>query len=70
MGFPSFGFDSVGGLGPAARGLCQKLAKHLAMQAGVFAANTALTVGQQLSLALAKGRGETLSAATPIRPSP
>ena len=68
--FLPFGFDSVRGLRPPARGLCQKLAKHLAMQAGASAANTALTVGQQLSLALAKGRGEMLSAATPIRPSP
>ena len=68
--FIPFGVDALGGLGPSARGPCQKLAKHLAMQAGAATSSTALTVGQHISLALAKGRGEMLSAATPVRPGP
>ena len=64
--FVPFGYDTVGGLGPAARSLCRKLAKQLAMQAGADSATTALMVGQHLSLTLAKGRGEMLTAATPL----
>ena len=67
--FP-FGFDAPGALGLAARGLCQKLAKHLAMQTGAAtsSAGLTLTVGQHISLALAKARGEMLSAGSPVRP--
>jgi hypothetical protein len=68
--FLPFGVDALGGLGPSARSLCQKLAKHLAMQAGASTSSTALSVGQHISLALAKGRGEMLSAASPVRPGP
>ena len=32
--FIPFGYDAVGGLGPAARSLCRKLARQLAMQCG------------------------------------
>ena len=68
--FIPFGVDALGGLGPSARSLCQKLAKHLAMQAGASTSSTALTVGQNISLALDKGRGEMLRAASPVRPGP
>ena len=67
--FSPFGIDSTGGLGPAARKLCRRLAKTLAMRAGADTATLSENVGTQISLALAKGRGEMLCAATPLPPS-
>ena len=67
--FSPFGIDSTGGLGPAARQLCRRLAKALAMRAGADTATLSENVGTQISLALAKGRGEMLCAATPLPPS-
>jgi hypothetical protein len=64
--FVPFGYDAVGGIGPGARSLCIKLAKQTAMRVGREASECALSVGQHLSLALAKGRGEMLSAASPL----
>ena len=64
--FVPFGYDAVGGIGPGARTLCVKLAKQTAMRVGREASECALSVGQHLSLALAKGRGEMLSAANPV----
>ena len=61
--------DATGGLGPAARLLCRRLSKALAMRAGADTATLSENVGTQISLALAKGRGEMLCAATPLRPS-
>ena len=67
--FSPFGVDATGGLGPAARLLCRRLAKALAMRAGADTATLSENVGTQISLALAKGRGEMLCAATPLPPS-
>ena len=67
--FSPFGVDTTGGLGPAARLLCRRLAKTLAMRAGADTATLSENVGTQISLALAKGRGEMLCAATPLPPS-
>ena len=67
--FSPFGVDATGGLGPAARLLCRRLARALAMRAGADTATLSENVGTQISLALAKGRGEMLCAATPLPPS-
>ena len=67
--FCPFGIDSTGGLGPSARQLCRRLAKALAMRAGADTATLSESVGTHISLALAKGRGEMLCAATPLPPS-
>ena len=64
--FCPFGVDSTGGLGPSARQLCRRLAKALAMRAGADTATLSENVGTRISLALAKGRGEMLCAATPL----
>ena len=61
--------DSTGGLGPSARQLCRRLAKALALRAGADTATLSESVGTHISLALAKGRGEMLCAATPLPPS-
>ena len=67
--FSPFGVDTKGCLGPAARLLCGRLGKALAMRAGADTATFSETVGTQISLAVAKGRGEMLCAATPLPPS-
>jgi hypothetical protein len=67
--FSPFGVDATGGLGPAARLLCRRLAKALAMRAGADTATLSENVGTQISLALATGRGEMLCAATPLPPA-
>jgi hypothetical protein len=64
--FCPFGVDATGGMGPAAKQLCRRLARVLSMRAGADTVSLAGTVGSQLSLALAKGRGEMLCAATPL----
>ena len=64
--FMPFGLEVTGGLGPAAKKLCRRLTQQLAMRAGQDVAACAENVGVWLSLALAKGRGEMLSAATPL----
>ena len=64
--FSPFGVDAMGGPGPAARQLCRRLAKALAMRAGADTATLSESVGTQISLSLAKGRGEMLCAATPV----
>ena len=64
--FSPFGLDATGGLGPAARLLCKRLAKALAMRAGANTATLSENVRTQISLALAKGRGELLCADTPL----
>ena len=55
--FSPFGVDATGGMGPAARLLCCRLAKALAMRAGADTATLSENVGTHISLALAKGRG-------------
>ena len=67
--FSPFGVDATGGLGPAARLLCRRLAKALAMRSGADTASLSENVGTQISLALAKGRGQMLCADTPLPPS-
>ena len=64
--FCPFGVDSTGGLGPSARQLCRRLAKALAMRAAADTATLSESVGTHISLALAKGRGKMLCAATPL----
>ena len=64
--FCPFGVDTTGGLGPSARQLCRRLAKALATRAGADSATLSESVGIQISLALAKGRGEMLCAAAPL----
>jgi hypothetical protein len=65
-GFLPFAVDVTGGFGPSARSFCKRLAKQLAMRAGAEVSSCVINVGAQLSLALAKGRGEMLCVATPL----
>ena len=65
-GFSPFGCESTGGLGPAARSLCKRLSRQLAMRAGTDIMGVAENFGVIISVALAKGRGEMLCAATPL----
>ena len=65
----SFRMDATGGAGPAARLLCRRLTKALAMRGGADTATVSESLGTQISLALAKGRGEMFCAATPLLPS-
>ena len=65
-GFLQFAVDVIGGFGPSARSFCKRLAEQLAMRAGAEVSSCVVNVGAQLSLALAKGRGEMVCVETPL----
>lgn len=64
--FRPMGFETTGGMGPGALRTVRQLYRHLSMRTGVPSAEMAEQVLRQLSLSLAKGRGEMLAASAPL----
>jgi hypothetical protein len=64
-GFRAAGFDTAGGLGPGALKTVRQLYRQLSMRQGRSSVSMADEVSRQISLALAKGRGEMLAASSP-----
>jgi hypothetical protein len=64
-GFRAAGFDTAGGMGPGALKTVRQLYRQLSMRQGRSSVSLADEVSRQLSLALAKGRGEMLAASSP-----
>ena len=63
--FRPMGFETTGGFGPGASKTVQQLYRQLSMKNGQAATIVREDISRQLSLALAKGRGEMLSASFP-----
>ena len=64
-GFRPFGLETTGGIGPSAMRTMRQLYRQLSMMAGLPSTQLADQVGRLISLALAKGRGEMLTASNP-----